>query len=101
MLTILNRFTLAHLHGQCRRSVNMEYFGENPKNCETSGQCCDIYGSSLIMVNRVPEMKAVAQAVKELPNSAEKKVRHIHISIMYNLDLLYVIDCPVDLWIRR
>ena len=73
MLTILDRFTLVHLHGKCRQSVILEYFDENPENCETSGQSCDICESSPIMVNQLPEMKAVVQAVNELPNSAEKK----------------------------
>lgn len=69
-----NRFALAHLHGKCRRAVILEYFGEGPLTCETPNQCCDICESASTMVNCLPEIKAVIQAVNELPGSGEKKV---------------------------
>ena len=64
----------------------LEYFGENSENYETSGQCCDICKSlSAVMVDCLPEMQAVVQAVNELPGSEEKKVSQVQYTHMYVL----------------
>lgn len=73
------RFALAHIHGKCRRSVILEYFGESRDQVEVVDECCDVCLKSnpAEHVDCSEEMKAIVHAVKEIPNKGEKKVRHV------------------------
>jgi len=52
----------------------MEYFGEEFKANDPAYPCCDVCKSSTTLSDCFYEVKAVIQAVNDLPNSGEKKV---------------------------
>ena len=60
---------------KCRRAVLLEYFGEDAAVHEPSYSCCDVCASSNTTRDQYNEIKAVIQAVHDLPNSGEKKVK--------------------------
>ena len=53
----------------------MEYFGEEPVICESANLFGDVSAFSQDVVNRLPEIEVIIQAVDELPSSGEKKER--------------------------
>lgn len=61
---------------KCRRAVLLEYFGEDAIANDPSYSCCDVCASSNTTSDRSNEIKAVIQAVHDLPNSGEKKVKN-------------------------
>jgi len=63
---------------KCRRAIVLEYFGEEVKASDPAYPCCDVCESSKTMSDYRCEMKAVIQAVNDLPNSGEKKV-HLYV----------------------
>ena len=90
------RFVFAHLHMKCRRAVILEYFGEVKAN-DPAYPCCDVCESSntVMMSDCCCEIKAVVQAINDLPNSGEKKVlfTHTHTCTLHmelNLKYLYI-----------
>ena len=96
---IINRFAFAHLHGKCRRSVILEYFGEEMIDFDDGEVCCDVCAgvSSQPMVNCLNEMQAVVRAVEELPNLGEIKVIFTYMQeVVLNIDT----DSHVDPWFR-
>ena len=71
---MLFRFAYGHLIGKCRRKILLEYFGEDSDFCSQSSPCCDVCESPPKLEDYSEEIKAVIQAVEELPASGEKKV---------------------------
>ena len=61
----------------------LEYFGEKVKANDPAYRCCDVCESSnaVTMSDYCCEIKAIIQAVNDLPNSGEKKVLSINIYV--------------------
>ena len=112
MLGHNHRFVLASLHIKCRRTVLLEYFGEEATTNDPSYRCCDVCESSNTTSDQSCEIKAVIQAIHDLPNSGEKKVNKMYmycapctyirmyictITLYFMISLCYhYADCPVD-----
>ena len=101
---------------KCRRTVLLEYFGEEATVNDISYRCCDVCESSNTTSDQSYEIKAVIQAVNDLPNSGEKKVNKMlymycaqctYVRIYYYfafhdfIILLHYTDCPVDSRLSR
>ena len=69
------RFALAHEGRMCRRSVLLEYLGEESSAASAENGCCDDCSSDLELMDYQKEVLAAIQAVQEIPNYGERKVR--------------------------
>ena len=59
----------------CRRNVLLEYLGEESNIPLAKTGCCDVCSSDFELIDYQKEVLAVIQAVQEIPNYGERKVR--------------------------
>ena len=69
------RFALAHEGKMCRRNVLLEYLGEESNTALAENECCDVCSSDLELIDNQKEVSAAIQAVQEIPDYGERKVR--------------------------
>ena len=69
------RFALAHEGKMCRRNVLLEYLGEESNTALAENGCCDVCSSDLELIDYQKEVSAAIQAVQEIPDYGERKVR--------------------------
>ena len=67
-------FSYAHLAGECRREVVLEYF-ESDSLKEPNVDCCDVCAMEVMLLkNRKKELALVIKAIEELGKRGEKKI---------------------------
>lgn len=69
------RFALAHEGKMCRRNVLLEYLGEELDIPPAETGCCDVCSCNFELIDYQKEVLAAIQAVQEIPNYGERKVR--------------------------
>lgn len=72
------RFVLSHLIKKCRRETLLEYFEEKPNHeVPQHTKCCDVCSETerQEMVDCVEEITILLQAIQEISESGERKVR--------------------------
>ena len=59
----------------CRRNVLLEYLGEESNIPPAETGCCDVCSCDFELIDYQKEVLAAIQAVQEIPNYGEQKVR--------------------------
>ncbi len=90
LCTCIPRFALAHEGKMCRRSVFLEYLGENPSTVTAENGCCNVCSNVCEVADYQKEVSAIVRVVQEIPNYGERKVplSIIHFYVGYRIHTL-------------